>query len=173
MSDLSRRFRLEALFERYGPEVLAYARRRTDSASADDVTSEVFVIAWRRLDAIPQDPLPWLLGCARKVLANQRRSARRRDALRDRLESDRRPAGYGLDDEGVLAQALSRLSDRDRELLLLIAWDGLDHGQAASVLGCSPATVSVRLHRARARLARALARSSQEDDPAGSMEVTR
>jgi RNA polymerase sigma-70 factor, ECF subfamily len=161
------------LFELHGPSVLAYARRRTDRISADDVTSEVFVIAWRRLDEIPEDALPWLLGCARKVLANQRRSERRRDALRDRHDQQPRPAWRGDNDtSGAVFDALGQLSDRDRELLLLVAWDGLDHGQAATVLGCTRATVSVRLHRARTRLARALAHPGSDNPTSGRMEVS-
>jgi RNA polymerase sigma-70 factor (ECF subfamily) len=122
VSEFDRRVRLESLFELYGPSVLAYARRRTDRVSADDVTSEVFVIAWRRLDEIPEDALAWLLGCARKVLANQRRSERRRDALRDRLDQQPRPGWRGGNDtSGAVFDALGQLSDRDRELLLLVA----------------------------------------------------
>lgn len=175
MRDLGHRVRFEALFERYGPDVLAYARRRSDAVTADDVTSEVFVIVWRRLDEVPEEALPWLLGCARKVLANQRRADRRLNALRGRLSDEHGSAGglHGRDDhDGVLGRALSGLSERDRELLLLISWDGLDHGQAAAVLGCSRATISVRLHRARSRLARALEETSREDRT-GSMEVSR
>jgi DNA-directed RNA polymerase specialized sigma24 family protein len=56
------------VFAAYAAVVLAYARRRTDSATADDVLGEVFVIAWRRLEQIPPEPAPWLLACARHVL---------------------------------------------------------------------------------------------------------
>jgi RNA polymerase sigma-70 factor (ECF subfamily) len=55
-----------------------------------------------------------------------------------------------------LAQAFSALTEQDRELLLLIAWEGLDMAQAAQVLGCSRNALGVRLHRARKRFAAAL-----------------
>ncbi len=69
MDEIQRRLRLERLFYAHAGAVRAYARRRTDSASADDAVSEVFAIAWRRLDDLPDEPLAWLLGCARRVLA--------------------------------------------------------------------------------------------------------
>jgi hypothetical protein len=85
------------------------------------------------------DPLPWLLGIARRVLANRRRGERRLVALRDRLVTVTpsapvdEPSGYGLD-PGVEV-ALRSLSERDREILLLVAWDRLEPARAARVLG--------------------------------------
>ena len=149
--------RLERLFYAHAGEVRAYARRRIDAASADDTVSEVFAIAWRRLDDVPEDALPWLLGCARRVLSHQRRRARRDVALIDHLGAD---AGGAPSSDHALGLALSVLNDRDREVLLLIAWEGLDRAQAAKVLGCSRNALAVRLHRARRRLAVALNRAA-------------
>jgi RNA polymerase sigma-70 factor, ECF subfamily len=171
-----RRLRLEALFVAHADDVLAYARRRSDAATADDVLSEVFVVAWRRLDEVPADPVPWLLACARRVLANQRRAERRRVAFVDRLSADRLPAEAVNSDgsvelpDRVLAQALASLSERDREILLLIAWEELSIEQAATMLGCSRPTLSVRLHRARQRLASALV-TDETAAPASTLEV--
>jgi RNA polymerase sigma-70 factor (ECF subfamily) len=148
--------RAQALFEAHWRAVLAYARRRASSATADEVLSDVFMVAWRRLDDVPPDALPWLLGCARHALANHRRAQRRRTRLLTRLRpmlSEDPPIGLR---DGRLADALSQLGARDREALLLSAWEGLAAEQAASVLGCSPAAFRVRLHRARKRLAQAL-----------------
>ncbi len=79
--------RVEELFRLHGPDVLAYARRRTATfADAQDALAETFLVCCRRVPDVPDDPLPWLLGVARKVLANQRRSRLRRSALRTRLE---------------------------------------------------------------------------------------
>jgi RNA polymerase sigma-70 factor, ECF subfamily len=153
-----RRLRLEALFIAHADDVLAYARRRTDGAAAEDVLSEVFVVAWRRLDEVPADPVPWLLACARRVLANQRRGERRRAAFFDRLSADAASTEGSVDlPDRALARALASLSDTDREVLLLIAWEELSIAEAATVLGCSRPTLSVRLHRARKHLATALA----------------
>lgn len=163
------RSRLEALWASHQQQVHAYALRRTDPANADDVLAETFAVAWRRLGDVPDDALPFLLATARRVLANQRRGDQRRGALRDRLQADAVAAAPLLPD-GALAAALGQLSQTDAELLLLIAWEGLSGAEAARVVGCAPATVHVRLHRARRRLARALA-EQRRPSPETSMEV--
>jgi RNA polymerase sigma-70 factor, ECF subfamily len=124
----------------------------------------VFLVAWRRLDDVPDDALPWLFGVARRVLANERRSADRRAALERRVASD---VALGVDtgdrmgDAGLLREALAGLSENHREALMLVAWHGLTGARAARAAGCSPATFAVRLHRARSRLAAHLARLEQ------------
>jgi RNA polymerase sigma-70 factor, ECF subfamily len=154
--------RFERCFREHYPRVLAYGLRRLPSrTAAEDVAAETFLVAWRRRDALPDDALPWLLGIARHVIHNERRSARRRARLEARLlaqpgrvapaAADTAPVGSA----GVL-DALGRLGERDREVLLLTTWDGLDHRRAAAVLGCSRGAFAVRLHRARNRLARAM-----------------
>jgi RNA polymerase sigma-70 factor (ECF subfamily) len=157
---MEKRVRFELLYARHAPAVKAYVLRRSDASSADDVVAEVFVVCWRRFHELPPDALPWLLGVARRVLSTQRRSERRRAALEDRLAGTAletvEAAASGVD--CALAAALARLSDADRELLLLIAWDGLLPTQAAAVLGVKPATARVRLMRARRRLSHALVR---------------
>jgi RNA polymerase sigma-70 factor (ECF subfamily) len=166
VTDLDRRARLEALFAEHAGAVRAYAVRRIDPAAADDTVSEVFLVAWRRLDDCPPDALPWLLACARRVLANQRRGVERRLALTERLRQTSATAGIAVGrrpDDGALARALAGLGDRDREVLLLIAWDGLDPARAAAALECSRATLAVRLHRARRRLAAAIERVEAAD----------
>lgn len=153
----SRRMRFETLFGKHYDDVLAYALRRSDRETAQDVVAETFLVAWRRLDVVPADPLPWLYGVARRVLANQRRAASRRDALARRLAVDAevsdRQAEVG---DASLLRALGRLSALDREALVLVAWEGLEQRRAAAALGCRPAALRVRLHRARRRLAREL-----------------
>lgn len=158
MDEVQRRLRFERLFAAHAAEVRAYAQRRVDPMIADDVTSEVFVVAWRRLEDVPDHAVPWLLGCARRVLMHHYRRCRRDVALIGRLGAN--TAGQVLSDQ-PLARALSELSDRDRELLLLIAWEGLTPAEAATVLGCSRNALAVRLHRARRRLALALDRVDQ------------
>jgi RNA polymerase sigma-70 factor (ECF subfamily) len=161
-----RREHLEDLFLTHAASVRAYALRRIDPATADETVSEVFMIAWRRLDDLPADPLPWLLGCARRVLANQRRARRRRVSLEQRLsqvgETHRVVECDGVTDR-PLARALGELSEADRELLLLVAWEELEPEQAAQALGCSRGALSVRLHRARRRLAGLLQRIEHEE----------
>lgn len=141
--------------------VHAYALRRTDAASADDVLAETFAVAWRRLGEVPAEALPFLLGVARRVLANQRRSERRRVAL-GRALSETTATTSAQTSDAALGSALASLNERDRELLLLTAWDGLSPAEAACVVGCTKEAVYVRLHRARGRLAELLS----ADEPA-------
>lgn len=153
------RARLEAAYAAHGRAVLAYAMRRTDPDTASDVLSEVFLAAWRRIDELPAEPLPWLLGTARRVLANQRRGDERRAALTERIEGAyvgwTPSAADELGDRAVL-EALATLSESDREALMLVAWDGLTPGEAAEALGMRAPAFTMRLSRARRRLAAAL-----------------
>jgi RNA polymerase sigma-70 factor, ECF subfamily len=153
--------RFEADFRRFAGHVHSYVLRRADPELAQDVTAETFLIAWRRRQQAPEQPLPWLYGIARRVLANERRAANRRDALAGRLAAETPPRTVGSDAQEVLA-AVARLSEKDCEALLLTAWEGLSSREAAEVLGCSPGTFAVRLHRARRRLARILAQARGE-----------
>jgi RNA polymerase sigma-70 factor (ECF subfamily) len=137
--------------------VLGYALRRTDRDEARETAAEVFTVAWRRLEEVPdgEGGLPWLLATARRVLANQRRAGARRPTLApiDPPGASAPDPAERVADRDTLARAFSRLSDADREVLALLAWDGLRPAEAATVLGCSAATFSVRAHRARKRLA--------------------
>jgi RNA polymerase sigma-70 factor (ECF subfamily) len=153
--------RFECLFRENYAAVRGYALRRAPRDIAQDVVAETFLVAWRRLDDVPADALPWLYGVARRVLSNQRRSASRRAALEEQLAAATRPAAFvdpaeSVDDAELVRAALARLSDREREALMLVAWHGLSGARAARVAGCSRTAFVVRLHRARARLRREL-----------------
>lgn len=171
MYEAERHRRLEALFREHADAVHAYARRRIDAASADDTVSEVFAIACRRLEDVPDAALPWLLACARRVLANQRRGDRRAGALRSRLAANPPPALPTGKSDGLLRRALNELGERDREVLLLTAWEGLGPAEAATVLSCSRGALAVRLHRARKRLEAALTRLESQETPNEMMEA--
>jgi RNA polymerase sigma-70 factor, ECF subfamily len=144
--------------------VLGYAIRRTDDRStAEDAVSETFLVAWRRLEDVPDEPLPWLLGVARRVVANQRRAAGRRapEGPLIPLEAvpDPDPGAAVADrvaDREAFAAAFDSLSPGDREVLALVSWDGLAPREAAEVLDTSAAAFSLRLHRARKRLLKEL-----------------
>lgn len=150
------------LFDAHYGAVVGHARRRGASwDDAQDVAADVFAVAWRRRDDIPDGfERAWLFGVARRVQANRWRGERRRWALAGRLAG---AASWRDDDVAVvadldpgLAAALSSLPARDREVLRLVAWDGLTHAEAGMVLGCSESAVSSRVGRARDRLRRAL-----------------
>ncbi|MGE3795396.1 MAG: RNA polymerase sigma factor [Dehalococcoidia bacterium] len=150
--------RFDALWREHHRAVLAYALRRAPD-QARDLAAEVFVVAWRRLDQVPDDALPWLLAVARNKVLNQRRGARRWIAALARLANERErhaPDPADASDLSRLRAALTALSERDREIIALTAWDGLSTGQAATVLGITPQAAAVRLHRARGRLRLAL-----------------
>jgi RNA polymerase sigma-70 factor (ECF subfamily) len=151
------------LYVAHGGAVRTFARRRAGAAEADDVVAEVFLSAWRRMDEVPADPLPWLLGIARGVLSNRRRGQDRNAALIARLMSellgDQNRGASELD--VALVTALGSLSDGDQELLLLVAWERLSNEQLAEALGLAKGAVAVRLHRARRRLRRAMAIQEQ------------
>jgi RNA polymerase sigma factor (sigma-70 family) len=149
------RERFEELYRQHVGAVAAYALRRASRETAEDVVAETFLVAWRRLDRMPEEPLPWLYGVARRTLANHRRSAIRRESLARRLEIEA-PVGSVTPVDERLLDALRRLRRRDREVLMLLAWEGLTPAEAAQVLDCSPVAFRIRLHRARKRLAIAL-----------------
>ena len=152
--------RFAALYAASRPRLLAYAGRRTACAEdAADVIAETFEIAWVRLDAIPEGEgaVLWLYVTARHVIANHHRRVQRRSEVVQRLTSGLELAfvsegGPGDIERFEAATALSRLSDDDRELLMLAGWEGLNSRQLACVLGCSPIAARVRLHTARRRL---------------------
>lgn len=156
-----REARFERLFHAHAGAVRAYALRRGTSEDADDVVAETFLVAWRRLDDVPSDPRPWLLMVARRVLANRRRAVGRVVSLSARLAQAAASehawiaadASAGTELRLTVIAALDRLPEKEREALRLLAWDGLSAADAAKALGCSRATLAVRLHRGRRRLA--------------------
>ena len=154
--------RLEALFCDNFSAVRSYARRRAPESMVDDVVAETFLVAWRRIDDLPDDARPWLLGVARKTLSTQLRSARRRSSLVEKLSAAELPAAFSQVDgpDTGLIGALQRLSATDQEVLALAAWEDLRPREAAVVLGVSPAWYRVRLHRAKRRLMRELEESA-------------
>lgn len=153
------------LFGQHSAAVLAYARRRLDSAEdAEDVVVEVFATAWRRRADVPENALPWLYATAANVIAHVIRSEARRSRLGARLAAVR-PLHDPDPTEGVveaatahttIAAALDDLAEADAELLRLWAWEGLEPAEIAEVLGISAGTARTRMHRARGRLREAL-----------------
>jgi RNA polymerase sigma factor (sigma-70 family) len=154
--------RFEAVFHAHHRAVLRYALRRTDPATAEEVVADTFLVCWRRLDDMPADPLPWLLGTARRCLANLRRSQTRSRNLAARAsrldtEGESRDPSDVIGARESIRAAFAGLSESEREVLRLVAWDGLDVAAGARVLGCTRAAFALRLHRARRRLRARLA----------------
>jgi RNA polymerase sigma-70 factor, ECF subfamily len=148
--------RFEQIYEEHREAVRAFIRRRAPDSIVEDVVSETFLVCWRKLDRVPDEPLPWLYAVARKTLANQRRRLAREQRVGavDPASAVAEPEPVG---DAILAAAFAALSERDREVLRLIAWEGLSLSQAAVVLGCS--ALACRVLPPREDAARTTARS--------------
>jgi RNA polymerase sigma-70 factor, ECF subfamily len=154
--------RFTELFGTYYSPVLAYARRRVGADLAQDVVAETFLTAWRNLDDLPPRPLPWLYRTAHFAVANQRRTLSRRGRLDDRARLLLAGTDIARDHSELiaadmeLAAAFRSLSEADREVLRLAAWEGLTVAAIGTVMGCSAIAAKARLYRARQRLSRKL-----------------
>jgi RNA polymerase sigma-70 factor (ECF subfamily) len=165
-----RRDRFRAVYEQHYPAVMRYAARRVGPDAAGDVAAETFLTAWRRLDDMPErEPLPWLYATARRCLANELRGQARSDRLSGRMRDEAGAArgrapdclAESVADRLDVRAALATLPAQAQEALRLTEWEQLDDATAARVAGCSTTAFKVRLHRARRRLARALAQQAE------------
>jgi len=163
-NERDRQARLADMFHAHHRRVYSYVVSQAGRQFADDVVSETFVVAWRSIEKIPTDELPWLIGVARNLL----RKRYEREARQASLAVEMRVWIEDVDDiadrvaqRWVVLEALARLSESDRQLLTLIAWHGLTNAQTARAVGCSVATLLVKLHRARNRLAHAMSTIDQ------------
>ena len=171
--------RFERLYQQYHQEVLAYCVRRMNRSDAEDVASEVFTVAWRRIDQVPtgERTLAWLYGVAHRVLANRWRSIRRYRRLLGKIGGLGFPQPdlpetvvlRGLDEQQLL-DALARLRWRDQEVLRLATWEKLSHRDIAELLGCSKVAVGQRIARAKKRLAKELKPMKQQGSAVPSAE---
>ena len=155
----------ERLYRAHAQAVYAYCLRRTSREEAKDATSDVFAVAWRRFDDVPNDDgaLPWLYGVARNVLRDRSRSMRRRTRLTVKIGSQPAEHAEGpepqvvrsTEHEAVLA-AMARLSDKDQEIIRLVEWEGLSSEQVADMMYVSRAAIDKRIARAYKKMARTL-----------------
>ena len=168
-AELSAEASFRRLYDQHLGIVAAYASRRTTSPEdAADVVAETFLVAWQRVEAIPhRDPHLWLLGVARNVLWSRDRAERRRRRLGAKLAQTaafrQQRSGLNQQDRG-LAHAFAELDDADKDILGMVAWEGLDAAEIAAVLNCSTNAAKIRLHRARSRLRAALADTDTEEE---------
>lgn len=164
--------RFRDVFEEQSRSVLGYALRRVDvPADAADIVAETFLVAWRRLDDMPDgvEARLWLFGVARRVLANHRRGVLRRRRLGEKLRSELEghvsadPSDH-IDAVHVVREAMGSLDSDDAELLRLTSWEGLTPTELAVVFAIPAATARSRLYRARQRLRAELEASGWEDE---------
>lgn len=155
----------EALYRAHAHEVHGYCLRRTSSEEAKDATSEVFVVAWRRFDDVPDgdEALPWLYGVSRNVQANRARSFRRRDRLtakaaahHDETVPGPEPQIVRNEQHAELLAALSKLPDKDQEILRLVEWEGVSRDKVAEMMFLSRSAIDKRIARAYKKMARSL-----------------
>lgn len=148
----------DALFREHATAVHRYFARRAAPSDVEDLSADVLATAWRRRADVPDGAeLPWLYRTSGFVLANHRRKMRPtpvEDVPDDVDDAD--PADLAVADDDVRA-ALARLQPRDRTILVLVAWEGLDGAGLADVLGISRGGADAALSRARARLREAWA----------------
>ena len=167
------RERFEELYRATAKDLLAYLiRRASDPEEATDIMADVYVIAWQRLEKVPTDGNArlWLFGVARNLLMKSTRTARSHQALVGALTSELRRIAeddpelihQGLADE--IRASLDNLPSKQREVLLLTAWEGLKPREIARVTGSTANVVRVRLHQARTRLRRELGAAPSQDD---------
>lgn len=170
--------RFRAWFDQSYPLLVRYAYNRGyRGPDAEDLVSAIFEVAWRRLDDAPdgEQATPWLLTVAHNLVRDADRQARRQGMLIDPLAEPEDVAALGAVADRVVQReqllgALTALKEIDRELILLVAWDGLDPAHAGEVLGLRPGAARSRLHRTRNQLAGLLgvAATSRRPTVAGS-----
>jgi RNA polymerase sigma factor (sigma-70 family) len=159
--------RFTALYESHYGAVERYLRRRAPDVAVRDAVAEVFLVAWRRIEEVPDRSLPWLYGVARRVLANEFRSRQRGQRLEDKVAGQFNASSSQPDFAEVVlsrlsvATAFDRLAEQDQEALRLVAWEELGIRDAAAAAGCSVPAFAMRLHRARRRLRYELERNDE------------
>jgi RNA polymerase sigma-70 factor, ECF subfamily len=158
-NDADRRARFEALVGDVLEPIRRYLARRTDPDTAEDVLADTLLVCWRRLDELPDEPLPWVYVVARNALANADRGSRRQRRLATRIAVVDPPPVSEPDEpehDSRVGVALASLRPEEAELLRLWAWEELGPAEIAAVLGVTPNAVSIRLYRARERVKDAL-----------------
>jgi RNA polymerase sigma-70 factor (ECF subfamily) len=164
-ADKERKSRFEAIWAEHSHKVRAYCIRRVPSHEADDVCAEIFLVVWRRIDEMPPPPktLLYIYGIAGKVVANHSRSFRRKSRLDEKLRNlgvapPADPAFLVVQgsDDAAVATAVRGLERKDREIVMLYAWEDLPRDDIAQIMGLSRAAVDQRIHRSYQRLARVL-----------------
>ncbi|MEV0198659.1 RNA polymerase sigma factor [Nonomuraea sp. NPDC050691] len=161
------------LFRRHSPRLHAYIRRRLGPTLADDVVAEAFATAFRQRERFDgrSEFAAWLWGIASKVIARHHRQETRmyRAFARTGVDPAEEGVAEPVDDRVAaaaygphLAKALASLSSQDRGAVLLLAWGELSYAEIAAALDLPLGTVKAKIHRARAKLRKALPRENND-----------
>lgn len=162
MTGDQQRDRVRSALEHTSDDLLSYLERRVHvPADAADLLGDTMLQAWRRADDCPADDRRqrmWLFTIAAHVLANHRRSSARRLRLAHRLREHLFPeVDPDHTEPSAVRDAVLRLHDAHRELVMLVHWDGLSLAEAAELLGLNASTARSRYAAARSTLRDALA----------------
>ena len=157
--------RFTRIYEMHYLAVLAYCARRVNRSDAEDVSSEVFAVLWRKMDAFdPAAPLPWLYNVALGTIRNRHRATWRSIELTRKIGGTQSTTGAAAPDVLIVRneqdeealRSLSRLRESDQEVIRLAIWEEMSAREIGLVLGCSTSAADQRLHRAKKRLAKKL-----------------
>lgn len=169
--------RFEALYARHSRAISAYCARRLSSDQVADAVADAFLVAWRRIDSVPDgdDERLWLYRVAHRTVGRRWRTSRRQQRLRTRLSSQRSldeagPEETAIDNSDIerVLTAASRLKPTDAEVLRLSLWEHLSPTEIGAVLDIAPNAVHQRLHRARHHLIREFGAVQRTGERAGS-----
>lgn len=146
----------EDFYGRYVDRVASYVLRHASVRDAEDIVAETFTVAWRKRVERLADPMPWLIVTARNITRQTRRkevgAGELISRLTDLIETSSPSAEVTALRRTEITDLLAGLDELSREALLLTTWDGLSGNDAARVLGITPGTLRVRVHRARAAM---------------------
>lgn len=155
---------LRLAYDRWSPLVHTFCLRSLASrADAEEVTAQVFINSWRGRGGF--DPsrgtlVGWLLGIARREIADAHRAAARERALREALEAvspeDPAPTSDQLVERLLVTDALAGLRPEQRRAVGLVFYDGLTHQQVASTMGLPLGTAKTHIRRGLSALRRRL-----------------
>jgi RNA polymerase sigma-70 factor (ECF subfamily) len=176
--------RFTALYREHHAQVRLFASRRVGADLAEEIVADTFLVAWRRIGAIPDAAVPWLYRVALYEIANLRRRQTKAIQLHFALQAGNPGDAGEQSPDGVtdlvhaVARAFDKLKPREQEILRLAAWEQLSAAEGAAVLRCSVSAYRMRLHRARASLAdkarsRAIGQASRHDAPASASVLMR
>lgn len=159
---------IDELVRNNADDLLRYFRRRLmNDADAAEALGEVLFTAWKLRRRVPAEPTQgrmWLFSTAHNILRSSRRTSVRRSAAVERLVNEMRLTSTPIRNDTTIdvRDAISRLPEKDAELVRLIYWDGLASHEAAAVLGINPSTARSRLSRAKQQLRVALEEYDRE-----------
>ena len=161
---MERRTRFDRIYRSNVDRVMNYCLRHLNPSHAEDAVADTFLVAWRRLDDVPEPAVGWLIVTARHTNYRRYRAPAKAQPLAERLARvtslAAEPPDVAVERRAELLAALDVLTEEEREALFLTAWDGLSGEDAARALGCGHGALRMRLHRARQKLADALGEDS-------------